>query len=168
MNERPKKQASRRGRYIGYGLLAFIPLCFIAIGYNRVHAVSGSGESHAEASEKCWMIKECIPAAASDISYYSQPYMVILQANFALPEDRFLSWAEQQGWKLEKEENVRLNAGWKPEGLKGKNKESANSAYTVFHNIERKDGKNISFAQTWLVTYDRDDGIVYLSITTMD
>lgn len=168
MNERLKKPVSRRGRYIGYGLIGFILLCFSAIVFNRVHTVSGTGESHAAASEKCWMIKEYLPADASDINYYSKPYMVILQANFALPEDSFLSWAEQQGWKVEAEENVRLNAGWTPKELKGRTKESANSAYTVFHNIERKDGKNVTFAQTWLVTYDRDDGIVYLSITTMD
>lgn len=91
-----------------------------------------------------------------------------MQTNFALPEDTFLSWAEQQGWKVEEEENLRLNAGWTPKELKGRNKESANSAYTVFHNIERKDGKNLTFAQTWQITYDRDDGIVYLSINTMD
>lgn len=46
MRKDPKPQGSRRGRYIGFGLLAFILLCFIAVGYNRVHTVSGSGESY--------------------------------------------------------------------------------------------------------------------------
>ena len=171
MNESPKKQGSRTSRYIGYFLFAVLALLIANWIFFRVHEVSGSNESFAIASEKCWRIKEILPLQATNISYQCRPYYPNLYACFVLSENDFQAWATEQKWALKAltpESEGATIKDWEVKGLVSQKMEIIKSGFAVDHKLINESFSKKMPWQAWVILYDRDHETVYLKIITMD